>query len=186
MGLEDEARAFVGQRAAREQEEARVKALQATPVFSDWARELAAAFGKVFPHQPLYRHVGNELNGHIRTNSYERIGRGWALTCYYRGWEGYMSATSAILMADGVLRSSSVTEVTRASTTNFFPQVGLDPGTSHALVAGPYLINAANVGSDEAANYRTLFGVYGVAALLDGNIQVKHGVELTWWDPTRL
>lgn len=185
MSLEDEARAYVGQRAVREQDEARIKALQDTPVFLDWARELAASLGKVFPHQPLYRHTGHELNKHIRTNFYERMGRGWALSCFYRD-DGYKMGKSAVLMADGVLRSSLVTEVTRASPTNYFPQVGLDPGTSHALVAGPFLINAANAGSAEAAEYRTLFGVNGVAALLDGNIQVRHGVELTWWDPNRL
>lgn len=179
MSLEDEANLVVAQTDAKATEAQRRKALEATPVVPEWTPELVSKLLTAFPDGTVYRAL-IEDTGNQRTFRHEPIGRGWGIRCYWRD-EGYKTGTDAVLMLDGTLFRGGVTAVPNGSRVK---SVGVPGGASHVVVAHGPLINAFNSALPEAAGFRRIFGVCGVAAVMTGTVEEQDG-GLAWWDTSR-
>lgn len=176
MSLEDEARLVVAQNDTKDTEAQNRKALEETPVVPEWSSELVSRLLTEFPDSPVYRwEITDE--GRQRTIKYLPIGRGWGISCHWRD-EGYKTGASAVLMRDGSLYKGNACQVPRVKI------IGIPSGISHAVVAQGPLINAFNYALPEAAGFRRTFGICGVAAVMSGAVEAKHG-GLTWWDTSR-
>lgn len=179
MSLEDEANLVVSQSDAKAMEAQKRKTLEATPVVPDWTSELVSKLLTAFPDGTVYQALIEDI-GNQRTFRHEPLGRGWGIKCYWLD-EGYKTGADAVLMLDGTLLRGGVTGVPAGPRVK---SVGIPRGVSRAVVAYGPLINAFNSALPEAAGFRRIFGVCGVAAVMKGTVEDKDG-GLAWWDTSR-
>lgn len=173
MSLEDEARRFLLAKEdaalARRQREAS----EEVPVVPEWTAELMAQLRTRYPEHPVYRFIPHTPRGQP---AYELMGRGWLLSSRYYS-EGYTAGVSAVLLTDRTLRDGYTV------THNKDQWVGIESFAGKAIVAGRPLIHSGNAAGPEPETYRIRLGVFGITALLSGEIEVVESVKLKFWDP---
>ncbi|WP_422758997.1 hypothetical protein [Paenarthrobacter sp. C1] len=158
MGLEDEiVAATEARRVAMEQEQEREREAS-VPAVEDWSLLLARKIQEKFPGLPVWNRKPKELLRDPSKPERELVGRGWHIwVTHFDGW------TSTTLLEDGSLW-----------------QGNLQASSTYHVEVEPWIDLIAPVGTNDyrLTEYRTLFGISGLAALaLDQVIEDKGSLQ---------
>jgi hypothetical protein len=183
MSIEDEARQMLVRQRQASMADADRQVRLRTPVVTEWALDLAQRIEQEgYVPLPMYEQIGPPHKTHryapTSITTVRSLGlSGWSL---HSSWEEpgaeYPRNASATLTTNGQLWMYARSGAVASGLTTYR---GVVTGVEEFFIVGPNpLLSELDV--QREGTYRKVFGVFGVAALMSGNVKADSKASLSW------